>query len=71
MGNMKIVRDITTGEITIRTGIVDLEDDPLDIISMEGYGRTDIAIGNSGGITWDQLDRLKDAIDLAERTWRF
>jgi hypothetical protein len=67
---MLFITNAESDEKELQTGITDLDARPLNLTFMDGYGATDIAIGESGGITWKQLDELKKAIALAEKEWR-
>ena len=57
-------------ESYIDAKIKDLDGEPLYIHNMNGFGATDISINECGGLTWKQVDILKDAISLAEKHWR-
>lgn len=67
---MKIIRDTETDELYLETDIRDLDGDVIKIVNMEGFGATDIGIEWTGGITWKQFDKLKEAFELAEKNWR-
>ena len=54
----------------LNTGIEDIDGDELNLVNTDGYGGSNIAIGANSGITWEELDKLKEAIKLAEQRWR-
>jgi len=66
---VKIINDTEEDRIYIDTGITDLDDEAITIDRLDGYGGCDVAINHSM-MTWDQLDKLKQAIKLAEKEWR-
>jgi len=53
----------------IDTEMVDLDGEEITVANTNGYGNTDISIGDLI-MTWVQLDELKKAIALAEQRWR-
>jgi len=66
---MKLIYDIET-----EMALVDIEERDLDeqwimISHMDGYGATDICIGEHM-MTWKQLDKLNQGIEVAEKNWR-
>jgi hypothetical protein len=65
---MKICRN--GNQEWIETGIIDITNNKVAVVNMKGLGACDIALDCEGGITWDQLDQLKEAIALAEKEWR-
>jgi len=65
---MKLI--IEGDESYIDTGTKDIEGEPLYVHNMNGYGATAVSINECGGLTWRQVDLLKEAIALAEKHWR-
>ena len=64
---MKYVR--TEDEEWFSTESRDLNHRPIRVYNADGYGGCDIRIC-SHNMTWEQFDKLKEAMSLAEAAWR-
>jgi hypothetical protein len=66
---MRHIKD-DDGEV-IETETLDLSGEEINVRNANGYGACDVQIELGDGImTWDNLDKLKAAIALAENLWR-
>ena len=66
---MKYVEDLSGADShIIETGVTCLEGNPMDIEFCNGYGQMDINLFGYY-ITWDQLDKIEKAVEVARDRW--
>lgn len=63
---MKLVKDF---DEYIDIGVKGFDGNAVNIHRMFGFSSVDIFI-RGGHISWDDLDKLKKGIELAEKLWR-
>lgn len=57
-------------EIDVEDRCTDGHRDCFSLAPTEGFGGTDLYLSFTGHITWPDLDKIKIAVDLAEKRWR-
>ena len=66
---MKVIKDYDEGVEHIDTERLSLDGGNILVENADGFGGCDITIG-SHTMSWEDLDKLKEAISIAEKLWR-